>query len=222
MKGFDPSGLVKTGGDGSSLFPRDFEKGVFNTPLRLRTTAMYPTKTPGVWYQLHGSLNADPVLRAIGVDPATECTADDAYRLIRDHVVNFTADELEMMMTRNGLCGSICYTPAGWSETLMGKRLESHPLVNYTRQSHVVPTPPVPMPVLADKRPLAGIKVIELVRIIAGPVIGTILAALGADVIRVNSSKLPDINVSNFLIAPLLTICANTLTRVLYAIGIAT
>jgi crotonobetainyl-CoA:carnitine CoA-transferase CaiB-like acyl-CoA transferase len=37
--------------------------------------------------------------------------------------------------------------------------------------------------------------VVELVRIIAGPVIGTTLAALGADVIRVNCSRLPDIDV---------------------------
>jgi crotonobetainyl-CoA:carnitine CoA-transferase CaiB-like acyl-CoA transferase len=44
---------------------------------------------------------------------------------------------------------------------------------------------------------LAGIKVVELVRIIAGPVIGCTLAALGADVIRVNCSRLTDLNVCN-------------------------
>ncbi|KAF0646003.1 hypothetical protein FPSE5266_08165 [Fusarium pseudograminearum] len=51
-----------------------------------------------------------------------------------------------------------------------------------------------PLPVSTDKRPLAGIKVVELVRIIAGPVIGTTLASLGADVIRANCSRLPDFN----------------------------
>ncbi|KAK0761696.1 hypothetical protein N5P37_005678 [Trichoderma harzianum] len=195
LNGSDVSELVKIG-KGSSIFDRDFEKGVFNNPLRLRTTAIYPTKTPSVWYQLHGSLHADPVLRAIGVDPATKCESPaEAYNLIREQVQKFTADELEMIMLKNGFCGSICHTPEGWSKTLMGKRLQSHPFVNYSHQSHAVPTPPTPLPVLpGDKRPLAGIKVVELVRIIAGPVIGTTLAAFGADVIRVNCSKLPDLN----------------------------
>jgi hypothetical protein len=196
LNGSDVSELFNMG-KSSSIFDRDFEKGVFDSPLRLRTTAIYPTKTPGVWYQLHGSLHADPVLRAIGVDPATKCESPaEAYSIIREQIQNFTADELEMIMVKNGFCGSICHTPKGWSETLMGKRLESHPLINYSHESYAAPTPPVPLPVsLEDKRPLAGIKVVELVRIIAGPVIGTTLAAFGADVIRVNCSKLPDINV---------------------------
>lgn len=196
LNGSDVSELVKMG-KGSSIFDRDFEKGVFDSPLRLRTTAIYPTKAPGVWYQLHGSLHADPVLRAIGVDPATKCESRaEAYSLIREQVQKFTPDELEMIMVKNGFCGSICHTPEGWGKTLMGKRLQSHPFVNYSHQPHAAPTPPAPLPLLpGDRRPLAGVKVVELVRIIAGPVIGTTLAALGADVIRVNCSKLPDINV---------------------------
>lgn len=196
LNGSDVSESIKMG-KGSSIFDRDFEKGVFDNPLKLRTTAIYPTKTPGVWYQLHGSLNANPVLRAIGVDPETKCeTLSDAYSVIREQVQKFTADELEMIMVKNGFCGSICHTPEGWGETLMGKRLRSHPLVNYSHQSYAASTPPSPLPILPrDKRPLAGIKVVELVRIIAGPVIGTTLAALGADVIRINCSRLPDLNV---------------------------
>jgi hypothetical protein len=196
LNGSDISELIKMG-KGSTIFDRDFEKGVFDSPLRLRTTAIYPTKTPGVWYQLHGSLQAYPVLRAIGVDPETTCqTLPEAYSVIRDQVQKFSADELEMIMVKYGFCGSICYTPEGWSETLMGKRLQSHPFVNYSHQSYASPTPPAPLPISSrDKRPLVGIKVVELVRIIAGPVIGTTLAALGADVIRINCSKLPDLNV---------------------------
>jgi hypothetical protein len=183
----------------AQFFDQDFENGIFGTPLRLRATALYPTKTPGVWYQLHGSLNADPVLRTVGVDPETKCeTHQDAYDLISEHVQKFSADELEMINVRNGFCGSICYTPEQWRQTIMGKQLAKHPLVNYTQESYAIPTPPVPMAIHpTDKRPLAGIKVVELVRIIAGPVVGSTLAALGADVIRVNCSRLPDLNVSS-------------------------
>lgn len=196
MNGSDPAELFKMG-NSASFFERDFEHGAFKGPLKLRTTALYPTKTTGVWYQLHGSLNADPVLRAIGVDPATKCeTSEEAYNLIREHVEKFSADELEMLMVKNGYCGSICYTPQGWRDTMMGKLLGRHPLVNYTRESYAISTPPIPLPASqTDKRPLAGIKVVELVRIIAGPVIGNTLAAFGADVIRVNCSRLTDLNV---------------------------
>ncbi|GAD94725.1 hypothetical protein ANI_1_72184 [Paecilomyces variotii No. 5] len=204
-------GLVKLNGMNTSeisntgkvheVFGHDFEQGAFATPLRLRATANYLTKTPGVWYQLHGSLNPDPALKAIGLDPKTQCaTPEEAYDLISKHVQKFTADELEMMNIRLGLCGNNSYTPQGWRETQMDKHLPRHPLVNYKLQSHAISTPPAQVPRhLSDKRPLAGIKVAELVRIIAGPVIGTTLAAFGADVICVNCNRLPDKNVRTLL-----------------------
>ncbi len=181
----------------AEIFEKNLENGIFGTPLKLRATAVYPTGSPGVWYQLHGSLNADAVLEAIGLDPETPCEdVDEAYRVISHHVSKFGADELEMINVKKGLCGSICYTPERWRQTQMSRALSRHPLVNNRLQSYAIPTPVVAIPpVSTDKRPLAGIKVIELVRIIAGPVIGSTLAALGADVIRVNSSRLPDFNV---------------------------
>ncbi|KAH7268974.1 CoA-transferase family III domain-containing protein [Fusarium redolens] len=179
----------------AAIFPKDLEGDIFGTPLKLRATANYETKDEGVWFQLHGSLGADPVLQTIGIDPSQECSSnDEAYQVIAEHVRKFGAHELEMMYFVQGLCGSICYTPAGWKQTRMAKDLSKHPLINYKQQTHTVPTPAIPLPVSADKRPLAGIKVVELVRIIAGPVMGTTLAALGADVIRVNCGRLPDFN----------------------------
>jgi crotonobetainyl-CoA:carnitine CoA-transferase CaiB-like acyl-CoA transferase len=49
------------------------------------------------------------------------------------------------------------------------------------------------MPLPGSSRPLAGIKVIELCRIIAGPVMGRILAEYGADVLKVTSPNLSDV-----------------------------
>ncbi|KAL4929867.1 CoA-transferase family III domain-containing protein [Aspergillus undulatus] len=196
IEGKDMSELTRTK-QLSKLFERNFDGGFMSTPMRQRTTALYKTKTPGVWYQLHGSLDAPPVLRSLGIDPDYPAkNLEEAYEYIARRIEQWTADELEMHNVKNGFCGSICFTPRGWEETLMGKRLVSHPLVGYSRQNHAIPTPAVPFPkVDNDKRPLAGIKVVELVRIIAGPVIGSTLAALGADVIRVNCSRLTDLNV---------------------------
>lgn len=190
---------IAKAGELAGIFEKDLEKGTFATPIRLRATANYETKDPGVWYQLHGSLDASPVLRAIGVDPDTQCSGpDEAYRIIGEHVKRFGANELEMINFASGLCGSINYTPEAWRATRMSRDLSRHPLINYSHQPYALPTPTVPLPPpSSDKRPLAGVKVVEVVRIIAGPVIGNILAAMGADVIRVNCNRLPDFNVSH-------------------------
>lgn len=54
-------------------------------------------------------------------------------------------------------------------------------------------TPPSPLPATNDGRPLSGIKVLELCRIIAGPTITRILAEYGADVLKITSPHLSDV-----------------------------
>lgn len=52
----------------SSLFNRGFEQG-FGKGIASRATAIYQTKDPCVWYQLHGSLDAAGALDSMGIDP---------------------------------------------------------------------------------------------------------------------------------------------------------
>jgi hypothetical protein len=195
INGSDIKSLVEAGKLGS-LFDRDYEQG-FGKGLASRATAIYQTKDPNVWYQLHGSLNANHVLETMGIDTSVIFDSpSEYYDYIQKHVRQWSPDELEMHNVRHGLCGSICYTPGSWRKTEMGKQLAKHPFVNYTHETYAVPTPQQPLPKIStDQRPLAGIKVLEMVRIIAGPTIGVTLAAFGADVIRVNCSRLPDLNV---------------------------
>ncbi|KAF9696201.1 hypothetical protein EKO04_006284 [Ascochyta lentis] len=176
----------------------DWEQGWTDTPLKYRATALYPTKSPGTWYSFHGSMDAKPVLESIGIDAnANVSTNEEAATLIAEHTKKYSPEELEMNNLLNGFCGSICFTPEQWNNSTMGKSLAAHPLVNVKQHSHAMPTPPISFPPLNphDPRPLAGVKVIELTRVIAGPEIGTILASFGADVIRLNAPHLPDINI---------------------------
>ncbi|KAL4805063.1 CoA-transferase family III [Aspergillus unguis] len=195
IDGQDLSAWLRSG-KMNSLFPGDFERGVFQG-IAGRTTAIYQTKDPKVWYQLHGSLDAKKVLESMGIDASVKFDKpQEYYDYIQKHIIQWSPDELEMHNVRHGLCGSICYSPDGWRKTEMGKRLDSHPLINYSEQTYAKSTPPVPLVKgLSDRRPLAGIKVLEMVRIIAGPQIGVTLASYGADVIRVNCSRLIDLNV---------------------------
>ena len=196
IDGLDISAWARSGKMGS-LFPRDYEHG-FGQGIAGRTTAIYQTKDPKVWYQLHGSLDAEKALESMGIDSSVKFDKpQEYYDYIQKHIIQWSPDELEMHNVRHGLCGSICYSPEGWRKTEMGKRLNSHPLVNVTEQTYAKSTPPMPLlKGLPDRRPLAGIKVLEMVRIIAGPQIGVTLASYGADVIRVNCSRLVDLNVS--------------------------
>ncbi|CEL06047.1 Putative Alpha methylacyl-CoA racemase [Aspergillus calidoustus] len=165
------------------------------SPLIYRSTAIYPTAEEGTWFQLHGSLDSWAMLQTIGItrdDEASVRSNDDAYRLIGERVRTYRARELEQLMLEHGLSGSIVLSPESWRSTEMGKSLARHPLVNYTKHGGGPSLPPTPHLKLADKRPLAGIKVVELARIIAATAAGAALASMGAEVIRVNSSKLKD------------------------------
>ncbi|KAF4494911.1 acyl- transferase carnitine dehydratase [Fusarium agapanthi] len=176
------------------LWP-DWERGWVDTPLKFRTTGLYHTSDPDVWYSLHGSMNAEPGLKSICVDPSDAITSNEEAAVhIAKSTSKISPEKLEFTILVNGNCGNICFTPKQWNESEMGKSLAAHPLINVKVQPQAIPKPPVAFPPLdpADKRPLDGIKVVEMARVIAGPQIGTILSSFGADIIRVNPPHLPD------------------------------
>lgn len=165
------------------------------SPLVFRATAIYPTADKGTWFQLHGSLNPWTVLQTIGINKDEEAgvgSTDEAYALIRERIITYRAQEIEQLMLEHGLSGSVVHSPESWLNTEMGKSLARHPLINYVKQTHCPSIPSTPLLKSDDKRPLAGIKVVELARIIAATATGAALASMGAEVIRVNSSKLKD------------------------------
>jgi crotonobetainyl-CoA:carnitine CoA-transferase CaiB-like acyl-CoA transferase len=75
-----------------------------------------------------------------------------------------------------------------WSATPHAVALAGLPLIQITKIGEV---PPKPWP--GGERPLAGIRVLDLSRVIAGPVAGRTLAAHGADVLLISGPELPAI-----------------------------
>ncbi|KAF2171090.1 hypothetical protein M409DRAFT_51311 [Zasmidium cellare ATCC 36951] len=194
IDGMDATEIQKSG-----LLQRvglDVDKGVISkNPMRFRSWAIFPTREENVNFQILSSLDPPGFLKVFGLeadDPSVK-TNEEAYEKIKSVTTKYSARELEHICIEHGFCGQTCLSPQAWRETMMGKSLAKHPMINYKQVRGTESIPPAPLPKTSDKRPLAGIKVVELSRVIAGPAVGTALAALGADVIKVQSPHLPDL-----------------------------
>ncbi|GAA4334687.1 CoA transferase [Pigmentiphaga soli] len=105
-------------------------------------------------------------------------------------VANWDADELEAAIAAANACGGKIRTPQEWLAHPQGAYLAARPVIEITR---IADGPPEPFPEgLGDGlRPLSGVRVLDLTRILAGPIAGRTLAEHGADVLLVTAEKLP-------------------------------
>jgi crotonobetainyl-CoA:carnitine CoA-transferase CaiB-like acyl-CoA transferase len=136
----------------------------------------------GRWYLPHFNL---PHLhdRVIGVLKC-ESNADAVSKA----VANWDSHELEEAVAAARACGSIVRSNAEWLAHPHGKMLSGKPLVEITK---IGDSDPVPFP--QGGRPLSGIKVLDLTRILAGPIAARTLAEHGADVLMVAAQHLPQV-----------------------------
>ncbi len=121
--------------------------------------------------------------RVIGV-LGCESNADAVAKAIS----KWDSHELEEAIATAGACGSIVRSNAEWLEHPHGKMLSAKPLVEITK---IGETEPIPFP--AGERPLSGIRVLDLTRILAGPMAARTLAENGADVLMVTAEHLPQV-----------------------------
>jgi crotonobetainyl-CoA:carnitine CoA-transferase CaiB-like acyl-CoA transferase len=136
----------------------------------------------GGWVRLHTNF---PRHRA-GVLTLLGCPGERAA--VQAALDGWNARAFEDAAAAAGLCVTALRSFAEWDAGEQGRALAALPLVEITRLGDA-PARPLP----AGNRPLAGVRVLELTRIIAGPVAGRTLAAHGADVLLVSGPKLPAI-----------------------------
>jgi crotonobetainyl-CoA:carnitine CoA-transferase CaiB-like acyl-CoA transferase len=128
----------------------------------------------------------DGALRLLGLDPAVAQRAD-AERCLLD----WRALDFEDAAAQRGLVVTALRRFDDWDATLQGQAIAAQPLFTMTRIGDAAPLALPPL--RDDKRPLSGVRVLDLTRILAGPVGGRALAAYGADVMLVNAPTLPNI-----------------------------
>ncbi|KAK5019389.1 hypothetical protein LTR39_000405 [Cryomyces antarcticus] len=158
---------------------------------------LYETRKPGEYFHIHGSLEATTTLNMIGLDGYRPDMTDyhECIDLIESHVKQFTAAELEEMNAARRQAGVTCMKWEDFKQTSHGQALLQEPPWRLQTLESSSPAAPFPFARSPISKPqiLAGIKVLELCRIIAGPSIGRGLAEYGADVLKVTSPHLSDV-----------------------------
>ncbi len=134
----------------------------------------------GRWVRLHTNLphHCSGLLALLG------CHHDRTA--VQRALDRWQGEALETAAAEAGLVVTACRSFAEWDQHPQGRALAKLPLFTI-EQIGDAPLEPLS----AAARPLTGIKVLDLTRIIAGPVCGRTLAAHGADVLLVTASHLP-------------------------------
>jgi crotonobetainyl-CoA:carnitine CoA-transferase CaiB-like acyl-CoA transferase len=136
----------------------------------------------GRWVRLHTNFphHRDGVLALLA------CDYNKAA--VQQALLNWRAEEFEEAASQAGLVVTAKRSFEEWDHHPQGAAVAALPIFSIERIGDA-PTQPLP----AVPRPLGGVRVLDLTRIIAGPVCGRTLAAHGAEVLLVTATHLPAI-----------------------------
>ncbi len=197
----------RAGGDQSIAIDRRLASLWFNKSIR-----PIGWELPPPWDSIAGNYNAKDGWVRLHTNAALHKRAalevlkcEDSREAVADIVKDWSANALAEAVIDAGGCATAMRTPKQWQAHPQGKAVAAEPLIHWDLLGHEQHGEEVSIeskgdeinnsitkceiktkPKINPEKPLDSIKVLDLTRILAGPIATRFLAAYGADVLRID------------------------------------
>jgi crotonobetainyl-CoA:carnitine CoA-transferase CaiB-like acyl-CoA transferase len=147
---------------------------------------VYPTKD-GRWSYIHANFpnHRAVALKVLGCEENRES--------VTRAVATWNALDLEEAIIANKGAGGMVRSRAEWADHPQAAAIAALPLMEIIRIGDSAPEPLPP-----GNRPLSGIRVVDVTRVLAGPTCARTLAEHGADVLKISAAHLPNLGYQEF------------------------